>query len=1258
MKYIFEVSWEVCNKVGGIYTVVSTKAPEALKNYGDGYIALGPDIGQNFDFEETNESFFDAIKAALNKANIPCRFGRWKIPGKPRAILVGGFKERFNIERLLFAYWNEFGADSYEGGWDYVEPVLFSTTCGEVIEAICKTSLKENDHAVAHFHEWMCGAGVLYLRKNMPKVGTVFTTHATMLGRSMAHHNPFYYHEIEMGSQVEDKAYRYGVKAKHSMECMTAKYSDCFTTVSEITARECYMILGRDPDLVVYNGMDVKEPFKFDAKLKAEKRKYLLKICESFFEQKLPDNTQLWVSSGRYEFKNKGYDLTIDALSRMKAKLGNDCPPIVMMFLVAADNLRVNNYQLPKSHDSELNEVAISPVYNKEHDAIVNSCHHHGLDRKDSAIKVMFSTLYLDGQDGIFNMRYEDILEACDLSLFPSFYEPWGYTPLESAVVGIPTITSDLSGFGYWTQINEETMDNLIMVLPRRNKTFDEAAEKLAKLMYDFASKKQDMDILEKETNILRAQNDWSQIFPDYKNAYDIALGKGYDRELSIRSIHEKNPFAGARCHIQPGKPILRCFSLDVSLPEKIRKLNDLAYNLWWCWDDEAQELFKSLNPDLWEYYDHNPIRLLKSIPPSDLENYQNDLAFVEKLDKVYERFKNYMGDTSIGSLIDLSRPSIAYLSMEFGLHESLPIYSGGLGILAGDHLKSASDMNLNMIGIGLFYKNGYFVQEINHDGYQVEHYPELDWKNLPVNVLLNQAGEAVKIPVDFPEHVVWTKVLVVRVGRVPLFLFDTNLDENREEDRHISGRLYVGDRETRLKQEILIGIAGVRLLKDVLGLDPAVYHLNEGHCAFITVELLRRYALQGYSFESAVKAIQNHTIFTTHTPVAAGNEAFAMDQVRSILNRVFDYMHMPIESFMELGRNINNPSEFSMTVLALRVSRKANSVSKLHEDVSREMWSNVFPSDQRFFNFVTNGVHMPTWLASRIKQLCKHGDYLDFDKIHQAPNELLWKLHQEHKKDLISNLKDNIKRQYLRRGLGIEDIKRIIDGLDENVLTIGFARRFAEYKRASLLFRDPERLIKILSNTDKPLVIVYGGKSHPANGVAKELIKEIYKYVLDERFIGKLLIIENYNMHTGRLLTGGVDVWLNNPIMRQEACGTSGMKAAASGVLNLSLPDGWWAEGYRDDLGWKIEPASTLEDYERMCDEESDSLYKLLEQEVIPMYYAKNAEGYSEKWVERMKVSIAETGRHFSANRMLEDYNTRMYIPVIKRSLLTSESH
>jgi len=573
---------------------------------------------------------------------------------------------------------------------------------------------------------------------------------------------------------------------------------------------------------------------------------------------------------------------------------------------------------------------------------------------------------------------------------------------------------------------------------------------------------------------------------------------------------------------------------------------------------------------------------------------------------------------------------------MEFGLHESLPIYSGGLGILAGDHLKSASDMNLNMIGIGLFYKNGYFVQEINHDGYQVEHYPELDWKNLPVNVLLNQAGEAVKIPVDFPEHVVWTKVLVVRVGRVPLFLFDTNLDENREEDRHISGRLYVGDRETRLKQEILIGIAGVRLLKDVLGLDPAVYHLNEGHCAFITVELLRRYALQGYSFESAVKAIQNHTIFTTHTPVAAGNEAFAMDQVRSILNRVFDYMHMPIESFMELGRNINNPSEFSMTVLALRVSRKANSVSKLHEDVSREMWSNVFPSDQRFFNFVTNGVHMPTWLASRIKQLCKHGDYLDFDKIHQAPNELLWKLHQEHKKDLISNLKDNIKRQYLRRGLGIEDIKRIIDGLDENVLTIGFARRFAEYKRASLLFRDPERLIKILSNTDKPLVIVYGGKSHPANGVAKELIKEIYKYVLDERFIGKLLIIENYN----------------------KACGTSGMKAAASGVLNLSLPDGWWAEGYRDDLGWKIEPASTLEDYERMCDEESDSLYKLLEQEVIPMYYAKNAEGYSEKWVERMKVSIAETGRHFSANRMLEDYNTRMYIPVIKRSLLTSESH
>ncbi len=531
------------------------------------------------------------------------------------------------------------------------------------------------------------------------------------------------------------------------------------------------------------------------------------------------------------------------------------------------------------------------------------------------------------------------------------------------------------------------------------------------------------------------------------------------------------------------------------------------------------------------------------------------------------------------------------------------------------------------------------------------------DWRNLPTHVLLNQSGEPVKIPVEYPDRIVWTRVLIVRVGRIPLFLFDTDIEENSAKDRDISSRLYVGDREARIEQEILIGIASVRLAKDILGLDPAVYHLNEGHCAFMSAELIRRYMLQGFSFESACEAIQGHTVFTTHTPVPAGNEAFSVDLVYKMLNRFFEHMNVSIQKFLDLGRNINNSQEFSMTVLALRVSRKANAVSKLHGEVSIEMWKPVMSTEERFFNYVTNGVHMPTWLAPGMKSLCWEVDRLNFEKIKSVPNEIIWQKHQEDKATLIHFMKERIKKEYLRRGLSIQKVKEMLVNLTEDTLVVGFARRFAEYKRANLLFTDIERFQRIISNSDKPIVFVFAGKSHPADTRCKELIQEIYRYALDERFLGKILIVENYNMHVGRLFTGGTDVWLNNPIMRKEACGTSGMKAAASGSLNLSLPDGWWLEGYKPELGWKIEPSRTLEDHAEMCRQESNSLYDLLENEVIPMYYNKENGIYSNQWVEKMKASISDIGVNFSARRMLEDYSMKLYFPVIKRSAMSTAS-
>ncbi len=1256
MEYLFEVSWEVCNKVGGIHTVITTKIAESLENYGDGYIALGPDLGQSVEFEETNEPFFDHIRPALEQTKLPCRMGRWKVAGSPKVILVGGFKEKYDVEKLLHSYWEEFGVDSHEAAWDYIEPVLFSTACGEVIESIVKTALKPNDQAVAHFHEWMCGAGILHLKKNLPRVGTVFSTHATMLGRAIAHTNSNYYNEIETDRNIADKAHLYGVQSKHSMETASAKKSDCFTTVSEITAREAFKVLGANPDLVVYNGMDVKTPLVRDeAKLKARKSQ-ILELCSEFLEEKLPEDTLIWVSSGRYEFKNKGYDITLEALSRLRAQMQGKCPPILMLFLVAADQQKLSNYTLPKSSDPNYREVAISPVWNKNHDAIINATKHFELDERNNPINVVFSALYLDGRDGIFNISYEDILEVCDLSLFPSAYEPWGYTPLEAAVNGVPTITSDLAGFGYWVQINDHDWSSLVKVLHRKNKTHDETIQALANMMQEFCTVKADRNKIIAQTNELRKEIDWSKIYNGYKTAYDIAIGKAFERELVNKTMQGENPFAGCRCHIQAGRPALRCFAFESNLPDRISALNNIAYNLWWTWNEDAQDLFRSLNPDLWEHFEHNPIKLIKSIPYTDFEELQNNPAFLTKLDSVHNRFKDYMGELSLNTLVDVDRPVIAYLSMEFGIHESLPIYSGGLGILAGDHLKAASDMNQNMIGIGLYYQNGYFVQEINHDGYQVEHYPQNDWRNLPVQMLLNQAGEPVKIPVEYPDRIVWTRVLVANVGRVPLFLFDTDIDGNSPEDRTISSKLYVGDREARIRQEILIGIAGVRLLKDVLGLDPAVYHLNEGHCAFISAELLRRYMLQGFSFESAVKAIQNHTVFTTHTPVPAGNEAFPIDSVQKMLTRFFEYMNVSIHKFLDLGRNINNYSEFSMTVLALRVSRKANAVSLLHGDVSEDMWKAVFPSDQdRYFNYVTNGVHMPTWLAPGMKSLCREGHEINFEKIKAVSQETLWQKHQEDKQVLISFLKEQIKKEYLRKGFDIKHVKSMIEPLNENTLLIGFARRFASYKRANLLFRNPERLLKIINDTNRPIVFVFAGKAHPADGIGKGLIQEIFNYSRDPRFLGKILIIENYNMSSGRLLTGGTDVWLNNPIMLKEACGTSGMKAAASGSLNLSIPDGWWHEGYKPELGWSIKPADNLEDYEAMCNQESESLYDLLEKEVIPLYYQKENGQYSQAWVEKMRASILSVGQDFSARRMLDDYSLKLYFPVIKRGVLTT---
>lgn len=1261
MKYLFEVSWEVCNKVGGIHTVISTKAQEAVKAFGDAYITIGPDLGQDgHEFKEVEDEFFRTIKTQLEAVGLHCRFGRWNIQGSPRVILVSGFKERFNIDRLLYTYWEEFAVDSYGGGWDYIEPVLFSTAAAEVIEQIVKTQLIDyRDYGVAHFHEWMCGAGLLYLKKNLPKLGTVFTTHATMLGRALAHRDSNYYKTLEDKSKNLERAYQLGIVSKHSMEKSSAQHADCFTTVSEITGTEAFQVLDKKPDLIVYNGMNSKSDFEFPQEKRQKTRAKILNLCSEFLGETLEDDTKIIIASGRYEYKNKGYDISLEALSRLQKKYKSKMPKVLMLYTICADHLHYENYKLPKSSDANFRPIAINAVYNAEHDPIINATKHFGLDKKDSNVNLVLSSLYLDGRDGIFNIEYNDLLSACDLSLFPSFYEPWGYTPMESVVNAVPTVTSDLAGFGYWSKVHDHDFGDMITVLKRKNRSYEDALDELSEVIYQKLTEKQDQEKILEQTNLIRDAVSWQNIFADYSLAYDIAFGKAQHR--GMQTLLSSNPFSGARCSIQPGSLDLRCFTMSTALPHGISKLNDVVYNLWWTWDDEAIELFRSINPDLWEYFNHNPVLMLKNIPAPEIRELAESNEFKEKLDKVHARLMDYMGEISVNSLIDLERPSIAYMSMEFGLHESIRSYSGGLGILAGDHLKAASDLDVNLIGIGLFYKNGYFIQEINHDGQQIEHYPAQDWRDLPMDLLLNNSGEPVKIPVEFPDRTVWSRVLLVRVGRIALFMFDSDVDENHPDDRSITSNLYVGDREARIKQEYLIGVASLRLLKDVLGINPSIYHLNEGHCAFMAVELMRRYFQQGYSRDAAIAAIKDSTIFTTHTPVPAGNEAFSNDLVRKMFKKFCDNMHMPIEDFIAMGKNPDKADEFSMTVLAFNVAKKANGVSKLHGIVSKEMWQHLLPNEEKYLGYVTNGVHMPTWQAREVRKLCSNsygeeGYELCPEQINQVQNQVLWQAHQTHKKELLSYLHQHIKNDYVRRGLSLDKITKILDSLSEDVLLVGFARRFASYKRANLLLRDISKLIEIVNSSETPVVFVFAGMSHPADGKGKEIIQEIYRHVEDERLLGKLLIIENYNMHTGRLLTNGCDVWLNNPIMGKEACGTSGMKAAASGVLNLSIPDGWVYETPIEDIGWKITPCES-DDEAFVLDNESDSIYKMLTENVVPDYYAKNEQGYSDQWLDRMKRSIAYVGKEFSARRMLEDYNVKLYMGVIRQGLESIKS-
>ena len=700
-------------------------------------------------------------------------------------------------------------------------------------------------------------------------------------------------------------------------------------------------------------------------------------------------------------------------------------------------------------------------------------------------------------------------------------------------------------------------------------------------------------------------------------------------------------------------------------LPEKISRLTEIANNLWWSWNTEFLKLFQMIDIDLWENVGKNPIKFLKLVNQSKIEEISENSEFLKQYNRVVENFDNYMNskDTWFNKKYPNNKNDlIAYFSAEYGLDEVVPIYSGGLGILSGDHLKSASDLGLPFVAVGLLYKNGYFHQKINSKGEQCSEYHNIDLYNLPILPVKDKMDDDVIIDIELGERILHLKLWQINVGRVKLYLMDSDIEQNDEDLRNITLRLYGGDKEMRIRQEIVLGMAGVQVLQK-LGLKPTLYHMNEGHSSFLTLQLIYNIMQEKQvSFEIAKEMATVETVFTTHTPVPAGNDIFDITLVEQYFNKFWSKLGISREEFLKLGMKENEGFEqgFNMGILALKIAGKKNGVSKLHGEVSRELFSEVWPNiaeDESPITYVTNGIHTCTWLAPNLKNL--YNEYLPpywqdkiemdstWQKIDNIPNEKLWDAHVARKEKLMRLIKQNITERYVNSGVGYDQIGELVNSLNPKALTIGFARRFATYKRATLIFKDIARLTQILNDENRPVQIVFAGKAHPQDKEGQDLIKYIHEVSLMPQFKGKIFILENYNIGMSRYLVSGVDVWLNNPRRPMEASGTSGEKASVNGVVNCSILDGWWAEGYDGTNGWAIGTNATYNSYEEQDKADSNSLYHLLENKIIPAYYNQDNNGISSEWITLMKNSIKTTGGKYSTSRMLIDYINDLYMPL-----------
>ncbi|MBR5586176.1 MAG: alpha-glucan family phosphorylase [Alistipes sp.] len=1273
--YLFEVSWEVCNKVGGIHTVIASKAPTVKRVLDDKYITIGPD----FSFDAANPEFQEDItllaawRESLYNQGVRVRIGRWAIESSPIAVLIdfkSFIREKDNILKQL---WESYNVDSLSGQWDYVEPVLFGHAAGVVIASFVDTFASPANKVVAHFHEWMAAAGSLYLRNNAPYVATVFSTHATVMGRCIAGNRLPLYNDLHKFN-ADDLARQFNVMAKHSLEKSAAMNSDAFLTVSDITANECKYLLGREVTRITPNGFEngfVPEGKTLEAQRKAARSK-MLEVAAATWGYNFGEDTLIVGTSGRYEFRNKGIDVFLESLKQLAS--GNMDRDVLAVIAVPAGNDGARHdleeaLEKKGSIDPSQKRFLTHHLTAEAWDQVSQSIEGSILYTSASRVKVLFIPTYLNGKDGIFNMSYYELLAGMDLTVFASYYEPWGYTPLESVAYGVPTVTTTLAGFGMW--VAKHSNHEGVEIVRRDDYNEREAVYQITEVLKKYLA----MDAKAMAEARVAAQQMsttalWSKLFKEYKQAYEEAMDNSVSRtnRVLIDGGDRGEQISFLRQQLASNRPTWHRLMVEKGIPERLKPLEELSRNLWWCWTVSARDLFESVDAELWVKVDRNPIVLLDKLSASRCEELCADKEFLSRMDAVYKEFTDYMNEKP-----SPEHAKVAYFSMEYGLHSTLKIYSGGLGILAGDYLKEASDRNVGMVAVGLLYRYGYFTQRLSAQGAQEATYEAQNFFKLPISPVRDEFGNWITTQVALPGRTLSARVWKCQVGRTDLYLLDADYEANLEEDRQVTYHLYGGDWENRLKQEILLGVGGIRALVK-MGIKQQVYHCNEGHAAFIGVERIRNLVAKKHlSFSEAMEVVRSSSLFTTHTPVPAGHDAFPESMIRQYMSHYPDVLGITWDQFINLGKtNPNDPNEkFSMSVLACNLSQEVNGVSWLHGEVSKDILGNMWPGyfkNELHIGYVTNGVHFPTWVASNLRRLYSRHFATGFEGhtynipewqgVHKIDDKELWQERMFLKERLIKTIRKRYSDPTQVRLQSPRQMVQVVESIKPDVLTIGFARRFATYKRAYLLFTNLERLSALVNNKERPVQFIFAGKAHPNDKPGQDLIKRIVEVSAMPEFVGKIVFLQNYDMELARRMVQGVDVWLNTPTRPLEASGTSGEKCVMNGVMQFSVLDGWWVEGYKEGAGWMLPMERTYADQRFQDELDAEMIYNTIEEQIVPLYYDRSEDGVPHRWVNSVKKCVADIASNFTTNRMLIDYEERFYNKLAERKGLMLENN